>query len=93
MNDLRLKGARLRLDDEAYNDLHRRVLERDSWRCQMCGSMQRLQVHHMTFRSQGGSESEPNLITLCARCHDQLHRSIKKKTVDVLRTSRGEPPD
>jgi len=36
------------------------------WRCQFCGSMQNLQVHHLKFRSQSGDDVEQNLITLCA---------------------------
>lgn len=54
--------------------MHRQVLERDGWRCQTCGSMHRLQVHHLKFRSQSGDDSEENLITLCAECHAQLHQ-------------------
>ena len=30
-------------------ELHRLVLERDGWRCQLCGSMQHLQVHTSNF--------------------------------------------
>ena len=41
------KTRRLRLDPESYRELHRQVLERDGWRCQVCGSMQNLQVHHL----------------------------------------------
>jgi len=37
--------------------------------------MQHLQVHHLKFRSQAGSDEEPNLITLCAECHERTHRS------------------
>ena len=33
-----------------------------------------LQVHHLKFRSQSGSDEEQNLITLCAECHEQVHR-------------------
>ena len=73
MNKAILKHARVRLDPEAYRELHRQILERDSWRCQACGSMQRLQVHHLRFRSHSGSDSEENLITLCSECHVQLH--------------------
>ena len=43
------KSPRLRLDSESYRDLHRQILERDGWRCQVCGSMQHLQVHHLNF--------------------------------------------
>jgi predicted HNH restriction endonuclease len=28
----------------------------------------------MEFRSQGGDDSEQNLITLCAACHSLAHR-------------------
>jgi 5-methylcytosine-specific restriction endonuclease McrA len=67
------KNPRLRLDADAYHELHRQVLERDGWRCQVCGSMQNLQVHHLKFRSRSGSDEEQNLITLCAECHEQIH--------------------
>ena len=33
-----------------------------------------LEVHHKEFRSQGGDDSEQNLITLCAGCHSLAHR-------------------
>ena len=68
------KSPRLRLDSESYRDLHRQILERDGWRCQVCGSMQNLQVHHLKFRSHSGSDEEQNLITLCAECHERMHR-------------------
>ena len=71
-----LKRPRLRLDPHSYKALCRRVLERDSWRCQVCGSSQNLQVHHKQLRSQQGSDEDSNLITLCARCHAQLHGSL-----------------
>ena len=73
MKTIRPKSQRLRLDSTSYSELHRQVLERDGWRCQMCGSMQHLQVHHLKFRSQSGSDVEQNLITLCAECHARVH--------------------
>jgi 5-methylcytosine-specific restriction endonuclease McrA len=68
------KSPRLRLDPMSYRGLQRQVLERDGWRCQTCGSMQRLQVHHLRFRSQSGSDVEQNLITLCSNCHARIHQ-------------------
>jgi len=67
------KSPRLRLDANNYRELHRHVLERDGWRCQVCGSMQHLQVHHRKLRSQAGGDDEQNLITLCSGCHAQIH--------------------
>jgi 5-methylcytosine-specific restriction endonuclease McrA len=69
------KKRRLKLDPAKYEILHRQVLERDGWRCQFCGSMLHLQVHHLKFRSRSGGDEEQNLITLCARCHEKVHAS------------------
>jgi 5-methylcytosine-specific restriction endonuclease McrA len=68
------KLPRLRLDSTAYELLRREVLIRDGWRCQSCGSMSNLEVHHRKFRSHSGDDSQENLITLCTLCHGSLHR-------------------
>jgi len=52
------------------------VLSRDNYTCQHCGGKSketRLEVHHIVFRSQNGSDEESNLLTLCKACHDGLH--------------------
>ena len=73
MNSIRPKRPRLVLDQQAYRELHEKVLRRDGWRCQCCGSMRDLHVHHMQSRSLLGDDAEENLITLCVRCHTQVH--------------------
>jgi 5-methylcytosine-specific restriction endonuclease McrA len=67
------KRPRLRLEPNSYKELCRRVMERDTWRCQVCGSGQNLQVHHQQLRSQQGPDEDSNLITLCAKCHEARH--------------------
>ena len=52
------------------------VLNRDNYTCQCCKGKHKdskLEVHHIVFRSQGGSDEENNLITLCHTCHKNLH--------------------
>jgi hypothetical protein len=52
------------------------VLTRDGYACQHCKGKSkdtRLEVHHVIFRSQNGSDEEANLLTLCKTCHDGLH--------------------
>ena len=46
MTSIGPKLSRLRLDQEAYEDLRQRVLRRDGWQCQLCGAMANLEVHH-----------------------------------------------
>ena len=68
-----LKRVPVRLDRAEYKTLREQVLGRDGWRCQFCGSMKSLEVHHQQFRSRSGEDAEENLITLCARCHSSVH--------------------
>ena len=52
------------------------VLNRDNYTCQCCKGKHKnskLEVHHIVFRSQGGSDEASNLITLCHTCHKDLH--------------------
>jgi 5-methylcytosine-specific restriction endonuclease McrA len=74
MNRIRPKSPRLRLTPELYDHLQQQVLRRDGWQCQSCGTMSNLEVHHQAFRSHAGDDAEENLITLCAGCHDAIHK-------------------
>lgn len=67
------KRPRIRLDAKAYRTMRGKILERDGWRCQACGSMSGLEVHHIQRRSQLGDDSDGNLITLCADCYRPIH--------------------
>jgi 5-methylcytosine-specific restriction endonuclease McrA len=69
----RPKAALLPLDPVSYESLRQLILRRDGWRCQSCGAMSNLEVHHREFRSHSGSDSEENLITLCSTCHASVH--------------------
>jgi len=55
------------------------VLWRDGYKCHHCKGKSgdsRLHVHHIVFRTNGGSDNERNLITLCKTCHDELHAGV-----------------
>lgn len=54
-----------------------RILQRDGYLCQApgCSSRRQLEVHHVVFRSRGGTNQGANLITLCHAHHaHMLHR-------------------
>lgn len=79
------------------------VLQRDSHFCQKCDGKkkcEKLHVHHIVFRSNGGSDSPDNLVTLCESCHNDLHthkdaekeslklrKSVRKNTKDATQVS------
>ena len=47
------------------NSVRKAIYKRDGYRCALCDSNRGLQIHHVMKRSQGGSDSPHNLITLC----------------------------
>lgn len=55
-----------------------RILERDGFRCQLCGERPSLNehitlhVHHIRPFGMGGQTIDENLITLCHTCHEGL---------------------
>lgn len=57
-----------------YSSRREVILHRDNYTCQCCGKKNcRLEVHHIKFRSNGGTDDEENLITLCEDCHKGVH--------------------
>jgi hypothetical protein len=59
-----------------FYNLKQFVLSRDGHCCQKCSGKKKddkLHVHHIIFRSNDGTNSPDNLITLCKTCHDNLH--------------------
>ena len=57
-----------------YSSRREAILHRDNYTCQCCGKKNcRLEVHHIKFRSNGGTDDEENLITLCEDCHKGVH--------------------
>ena len=83
--------------DEAYADYLRsdtwqekreRVLNRDNRRCRICGSRDALRAHHLIYRSGVplGEEPDDDLITLCERCHHDVH-ALEKSFRDTDRAA------
>jgi hypothetical protein len=72
----------------------REVLNRDKNACTECGWTQTewnrtdpryLELHHKEHHVKGGKNEADNLITLCNKCHDEIHKTEKKQ-----KKSKGE---
>lgn len=57
------------------NETRKAVYRRDGYQCAVCGDPRRLQIHHITHRSQGGGDEQMNLVTLCPICHAIAHNT------------------
>lgn len=58
-------------------EVYQKIVEEQKW-CQLCGSTNWLEIHHIMYRSQGGNNDERNLIRLCKQCHMLVHSNKKK---------------
>lgn len=51
------------------------ALHRDGFRCCLCPSRRRLEVHHKTYRYPWTATQLVDLQTLCSKCHCKQHRT------------------
>src|SRR5690606_22318445 len=47
------------------------VMRRDRFRCQYCGSREKLTVDHVLPKSRGGKDTWENLVTACTPCNNR----------------------
>lgn len=77
INSPDIKGKDYQLGEAyGFENVKSYVLFRDNYTCQHCKGKSKdskLHVHHIVFRSNGGSDTVDNLICLCKSCHDKLH--------------------
>lgn len=69
---------RVRLTWQEYINLKVAKVAEQNWRCgnescQECISLYSAELHHVKFRSQGGTDSADNTIALCSKCHRKRH--------------------
>lgn len=61
------------MQSEEWDRIRRERLRVDGYTCQGCGcTNEPLDVHHITYEDFG-HERINNLLSLCRRCHDEIH--------------------
>ncbi len=65
------------------------VFRRDGWKCKRCGSKENIGPHHKGgivesgwLSKKGHANSKNNLVTLCAKCHDDVHEEARDEGTD-----------
>ncbi len=74
--DTRTMAYQRYLQTPEWQAIRQMALDRDGHRCVECGSTERLQVHHKTYRRRGW-EKRKDLVTLCKPCHEAEHRRLR----------------
>lgn len=78
-----------RWKSDSYNTLRDKVLERDGYKCRNCGEFA-VELYHIKPRSEGGSDTPENLITLCYRCHDSEHPDAQQHGIEKRKNGKGK---
>lgn len=65
---------------QVWGPIRRKRLQIDDFKCQKCGTPFNLQIHHHRYPEIWGEEDvENDLMTLCGKCHSEIHgRSVEE---------------
>lgn len=82
-----------KLRDPRWQKLRLKILERDNWKCRLCGTdAKNLQVHHVVYRKlEPWGYPEYLYQTLCEDCHETRHDAVDS-IIDALRVSLMNVP-
>jgi hypothetical protein len=78
----------LRRYNEAFDGNKTGALERDGYKCRLCGGTKKLIIHHIDGRSYHNCDNPnndlDNLTTLCGACHTIYHASVRRHRKRVM---------
>lgn len=60
------------IKSDEWREIAAKRMKKDGYKCVMCGATINLCVHHLTYDNLG-TEPLTDLITLCKKCHKNLH--------------------
>lgn len=72
---------------EHWQKLRKKRLSNANRTCYACGSRERLDVHHRTYK-RVGREHLSDLIILCRDCHEAVHKMMKVKKFGLWKAAR-----
>jgi len=78
-----------KLKDPRWQRKRLKILQRDNWSCQYCGSDKHtLHVHHFMYINNPWDAPDDKLITFCEDCHyihEKIDRDDFNKILEVIR--------
>lgn len=80
------KAVQRREDGRLERQARQAVIAREQGRCRCCGKRGE-HLHHLRYRSRGGTWDTKALVWLCLVCHQLLH----VRQIDVLWTNADLP--
>jgi RNA-directed DNA polymerase len=80
---------------EDWPEIRSEVIRRDEYRCVLCASGQRIEVHHIEPYKAGMKHDLAKLVTLCATCHRKIRNPQSEASRQLARyhLETGEPDE
>jgi len=85
------------LSDSRWSNKRNKILARDLFECKICGSHEKLEVHHLYYVVDHKPWEYPNdvLVTWCDKCHEQWHKThpiiVRDKVYSKGKKNKYEP--
>ena len=84
-NNIKQGSYRELLFDDRWTEKRIEILQRDSYKCTICGSMDKLLVHHKQYHYNTRTDQKcppwdydnKYLVTLCESCHSRGHQKFQ----------------
>ncbi len=73
MTEAQKENIKRYLEVKQNGNSHRRSIDGEKIKCELCNSKQNLEWHHKLLWSEGGDDSDENLQVLCHSCHFAVH--------------------
>lgn len=64
------------IHSEVWHEIRANRLKKDNYRCVKCGTGKNVEVHHIKYPvlAWGTEDIEHDIVTLCAKCHAEVHK-------------------
>ena len=65
------------ISSEKWNIIKHIIVRKRGYKCELCGHIRNIQLHHKNYDHKLGYEREEDLILLCDRCHKVSHQDLE----------------
>lgn len=60
-----------------WKQISKAFMRNHGYFCDLCKAINRLEVHHVNYDHQPGTERKEDMMVVCNRCHNDLHKDLE----------------
>lgn len=70
------KEHKKELQSPQWQQRRQQYIQKHGYHCQKCGKQQDLELHHLEYTHETGTEPDHHLMLLCDECHNHAHADL-----------------